>query len=58
MFKVLVLNPGSTSTKFAVFHDGENVFQNTLRHSGEELDPFACVSEQYEFRKNTVLACW
>ncbi len=57
MYKILVLNPGSTSTKFAVFHDGENVFQQTLRHSGEELAPFSNVASQYEFRKETILDC-
>lgn len=55
MYKILVINPGSTSTKFAVFHDEECVFQKTLRHQGEELAPFANIASQYEFRKDTIL---
>ena len=55
MKKILVINPGSTSTKFAVFHDDKPVFQKTLRHQGEELAPYPTVASQYEFRKETIL---
>ena len=55
MYKILVINPGSTSTKFAVYHDEESFFQKTLRHQGEELSPFSTVASQYEFRKETIL---
>lgn len=57
MFKILVINPGSTSTKFAVFHNETTIFQQTLRHSGDELKPFPTVASQYAFRKEVVLAC-
>ena len=44
-YRILVINPGSTSTKMGVF-DGENcVFQETLRHSADELAPFSHVME-------------
>jgi len=55
MKKILVINPGSTSTKFAVYHDEECAFQKTLRHQGEELAPYPNVASQYEFRKTTIL---
>ena len=55
MKKILVINPGSTSTKFAVYHDEEAVFTKTLRHQGEELAPYPNVASQYEFRKETIL---
>lgn len=55
MFKILVINPGSTSTKFAVYHDNESKFEKTLRHQGEELAPFKTIASQYEFRKETIL---
>lgn len=55
MKKILVINPGSTSTKFAVYHDMEAVFTKTLRHQGEELAPYPNVASQYEFRKDTIL---
>ena len=50
-YRILVINPGSTSTKMGVF-DGENcVFQETLRHSADELAPFSHVMEQVDFRR-------
>ena len=54
-FRVLAINPGSTSTKIAVYNDKEAVFTKTLRHDPNELDAFGGIIEQYEFRKNLVL---
>ncbi len=56
MYKILVINPGSTSTKIAVFNDDKAVFEKTLRHQGEELAPFANVAAQYEFRKDVIIS--
>lgn len=57
MERILVLNPGSTSTKIAVF-DGETpLFTRSIEHSPEELAPFDHVTEQYEFRRMLVLKC-
>ena len=36
--KILAINPGSTSTKIAVFEDYEQAFTKTLRHSAEEIE--------------------
>lgn len=52
---ILVINPGSTSTKIAVYEDVRCIFLKTLRHSKEELDQYQTVTEQYEFRKNAIL---
>ena len=52
---ILTLNPGSTSTKLALFTNQECVFKTTLRHSSEALKPFASVYEQYAFRKEAIL---
>ncbi|GHT15278.1 butyrate kinase 2 [Bacteroidia bacterium] len=52
---LLAINPGSTSTKIALFEGNQNVFQVTLRHSAEELAPFDKVAEQYTFRKEIIL---
>ncbi len=54
-YRVLAINPGSTSTKIAVFDDEKSVFVKTLRHNPVELDKFGGIIEQYEFRKNLVL---
>lgn len=53
-YRVLAINPGSTSTKFAVY-DGENqVFANTLNHSVEELSHFKSIMDQFEMRKKEI----
>jgi butyrate kinase len=53
--EILVLNPGSTSTKIAVFQNNRPVFQKSIKHSSEELKPFKRVTDQYEFRKEIIL---
>lgn len=55
MYKILSINPGSTSTKIAYYEDENLVFQTTIRHTGEELKEYKTVFEQYEFRKETIL---
>ena len=54
-FRVLAVNPGSTSTKIAVFDDDKPVFIETLRHDAKQIDSFGGIIEQYEFRKDLVL---
>ena len=51
---ILAINPGSTSTKIAVYKDGNELFTKTLRHSNEELAPFSHVADQLEFRKEAI----
>lgn len=51
----LIINPGSTSTKIAVFEDENSIFETTLRHSNEELGKYSKVADQFEFRKNLIL---
>jgi butyrate kinase len=54
-FRLLIINPGSTSTKIAIFDNEKPVLEQTLRHSNEELAPYATVIDQFEFRKNVIL---
>jgi butyrate kinase len=54
-FKILVINPGSTSTKIAVYDGTKSVFLKTIRHSAEQLAPFNTITDQYEFRKEVIL---
>lgn len=54
MMKILVINPGSTSTKLAVFEDEKLSWQGSARHCAEDLAPFHHVNEQYEYRKACV----
>lgn len=51
----LVINPGSTSTKIAVFDNEKTVFEKTLRHSTDEIGAFNKISDQYEFRKGIII---
>jgi butyrate kinase len=52
---ILAINPGSTSTKFALFEEEDMVFEKTLRHSAEELKDFAKISDQFHFRKDLIM---
>lgn len=54
-YRVLAINPGSTSTKIAVYDDTTPVFEKTLRHDPAELDKYGGIIEQYEFRKELVM---
>jgi len=53
--KILAINPGSTSTKIALYEDRKEVFSKTLRHSAEEIGRFKGVIEQYDFRKQMIV---
>ena len=55
MHKLLIINPGSTSTKIAVFQDKECVFKTNIKHSAEEIAPFEHIADQYHFRKEVIL---
>lgn len=55
--RVLTINPGSTSTKIGVFEDENLMFEETLRHSTEEISSYEKVYDQYEFRKEIILKC-
>ena len=55
MFKILSINPGSTSTKIAVYEDEKLISLYTIRHSAEELKSYKHIFDQYEFRKNLIL---
>lgn len=53
-FRILAINPGSTSTKIAVFEDTNPVFLKTIRHTNEELEKFDKITDQYPFRKEII----
>jgi len=55
VYRILVINPGSTSTKLAIFEDDKEVLRDTIRHSAEELAPFEKITDQYEFRKRVIM---
>lgn len=53
--KSLIINPGSTSTKIGVFEDETLLFEETLRHSTEEIAKYASIVDQKDFRKDIIL---
>ena len=55
MHRLLVINPGSTSTKVAVYEDVQPLFVETVRHSSQELAAFSHVMDQYQFRLQAIL---
>jgi butyrate kinase len=55
-FRILVINPGSTSTKLAVFEDEEPLHSETIAHAHQEIAAFPRIPDQYVFRRDAVLA--
>ena len=53
--KILCLNPGSTSTKIAVFEDGKQVFITNIKHSAEAIAKYKSVIDQYKVREEIIL---
>lgn len=53
--KLLTINPGSTSTKIGVFENENLIFEQTLRHSTDEIGSYEKIYDQYEFRKRIIL---
>jgi butyrate kinase len=52
---VLAINPGSTSTKIAVFENLEPQFVQNIAHHKKDLEKFKNINDQYEYRKKTIL---
>lgn len=54
-YRILAINPGSTSTKIAIYDNDKEVFETTLRHTSEEINQYATIFDQYAFRKQVIL---
>ncbi|GAB1415619.1 butyrate kinase [Paludibacter sp.] len=55
MFKILTINPGSTSTKIAVFQNETEVISCTVKHNVQTLNEFKHIIDQFEFRLQHIL---
>ncbi len=53
-YKVLAINPGSTSTKIAVYENETSVLETNIKHSNEELDQFENIADQFQYRKDLI----
>ncbi len=54
-FIILAINPGSTSTKIAVYRNNKSIFLKNIKHSSDELKQFSKIADQFEFRKEIIL---
>ncbi len=54
-YRILVINPGSTSTKIAIYDNDLPVLEKTIRHNFETLAEFAHIIDQYHYRKQIIL---
>ncbi|MBP2651654.1 MAG: butyrate kinase [Firmicutes bacterium] len=55
-YKILAINPGSTSTKIALYENEQEVFCKTLDHPADEIEKYNGVQNQFDMRKKVVLA--
>ena len=55
VYKLLIINPGSTSTKIGVYENEKEIFVETLRHSSEEIAKYDSIFEQKGFRKAVIM---
>ena len=53
-YKILVLNPGSTSTKAAVYEDGRSLMVRSMVHTNIDLAPYATLNDQLDYRVSLV----
>ena len=54
-YKLLIINPGSKSTKIGVYEGEKEVLEETLRHSAEEILKYDTIFDQLDFRKEVIL---
>ncbi|MGL4687450.1 MAG: butyrate kinase [Fusobacteriaceae bacterium] len=54
-YKILSINPGSTSTKIAVYENEKEIMEKVIRHSTEEIEKFKNIYSQKSFREEMIL---
>ncbi|SDN40147.1 butyrate kinase [Alkalicoccus daliensis] len=54
-FRILAINPGSTSTKIGVFDNEQEILEQTIRHDRDTIDTYHTIIDQYSFRKDMIL---
>ena len=53
-YKIFAINPGSTSTKIALFENENELFSATITHKAEELAEFAAMCDQLDYRRRII----
>ncbi|WP_066892265.1 butyrate kinase [Clostridium nigeriense] len=54
-YNILAINPGSTSTKIALYENDKEILCKSLEHSIEEIEKFNSIQDQFDMRKNKVI---
>ena len=54
-YKILAINPGSTSTKIAIYEDEKELFKENIVHSDEELKKYQKVTDKFNMKKENIL---
>ncbi|MGA1976666.1 MAG: butyrate kinase [Bacteroidales bacterium] len=52
---LLIINPGSTSTKFALYEEETSLFELTLNHTVEDISDFKKITDQFHFRRDLII---
>jgi butyrate kinase len=55
-YKILTINPGSTSTKIAIYHDTTEMFNQNISHSSAELKSFSTITDQFQYRLEPIIS--
>lgn len=55
LYTFLIINPGSTSTKIAIFENDKEIITETVKHSSEEIKNFKEIYDQFDFRKDIIM---
>ncbi|MBQ1357788.1 MAG: butyrate kinase, partial [Oscillospiraceae bacterium] len=54
MYRIFVINPGSTSTKVALFEDDRNIWEKKIFHEAETLAAYGSVNDQLDYRYSVI----
>lgn len=54
-YKILAINPGSTSTKLAIYENDKELYKSNITHSNEELEKYPNIPDQYEMRYESIM---
>lgn len=55
VYRILAINPGSTSTKISLYDNDEDIFTEVIRHKLEDIERFETIYDQFDFRKEIIL---
>ena len=54
-YKILAINPGSTSTKLAIYENKKELYKTNITHSNEDLEKYSNIADQYEMRYKSIM---